>query len=108
MVGNLPLKLKIKRMCDLKMSWLPKPYKKWNIFEKKFFWLNNLGITIMMFGSVGTGIAPLSYELKIEIIVFLMMGYVIGRTWLWNHLKVLEFEWKRVAIDPITKEEVAS
>lgn len=88
------------------MSWLPRPYKKWNIFEKRFFWLNNLGILILMFGSIGIGLSQFSYELKIEIIVFLMMGYALGRAWLWKYLEALESQWKGTIIDPITEKEV--
>ena len=108
MVGNLPLKLKIKRMCDLKMSLLPKPYKKWNIFERRFFWLNNLGIAIMMFGSFVAVIIPtFNNSIKAEIVAFLMTSYAIERTYLWNKLEKLEAQKKQTAY-PITKEEVAS
>lgn len=71
-----------------------KAYNKFNIFEKKFFWLNNLGIVLMMVGSVTAGISPIPYEFKIKIIISLMMSYAIGGTLLWNTLEKLETQWK--------------
>jgi len=91
---------------DLKMSWMPRPYKKWNIFEKRFFWLNNLGIAIMMIGSVFVLMLPTSHPFKLEIVALLMTSYAIGRTFIWNKLEKLEAQWKNRMIDPLTKEEV--
>lgn len=89
------------------MSWLPRPYKKWNIFEKKFFWLNNLGIAIMMFGSVFVLILPINHSIKLEVVALLMTSYALGRTYLWNKLEKLEAQWKQIATDPLAKEVTA-
>ena len=73
-----------------------KAYRRWNIFERKFFWLNNLGITILMFGSFGIGITAIYIELKLKIFFIMAVSYALGREWLWNRLEAIEAEWKGV------------
>ena len=77
------------------MCWdFMKSYNKWNIFEKKFFWLNNLVITVLMVGSVViSALYFLSDAYKFGVITGLIICYAVYRCLLWNNLERLETEY---------------
>ena len=73
-----------------------KAYKRWNMFERRFFWINNTTIVLLMGLSTTSMLIPFMEEAhKWSIVIMLCVMYVIFRSYAWNRLEWMEGEWKR-------------
>ena len=70
-------------------------YHRWNIFERTFFWHNNIAIAVLMVGSVAiSSFNFLETPYKLGVITSLIIGYGLYRKYLWEKLESMEKIWQ--------------
>lgn len=72
-----------------------KAYKRWNVFERKFFWLNTMAICILVIAVFLMALDKfLELPYKFGAITGMVAAYAYYRSILWRNLSGLEAEWK--------------
>lgn len=80
-----------------------KTYKRWNVFERKFFWLNTMAICILALAAFLMAFDKLlEPPYKLGALTGMAAGYAYYRSILWRNLSRLEAEWKGSAIREIS------
>ena len=87
-----------------------KAYRRWNTFEKKYFWSKTLYIGA--FGGYSINlltnpiyISPIFYRVGVITVIIALTAYAINL--MKRSLSRQEREWKGLIIDPITNKEIA-
>ncbi|MBI2657798.1 hypothetical protein HYX08_03850 [Candidatus Woesearchaeota archaeon] len=72
-----------------------KTYKRWNVFERKFFWLNTMAICILFLAVFFMSLDRLlEAPYKLGVMTGMIAAYAYYRSILWRSLSRLEAEWK--------------
>ena len=80
-----------------------KSYKRWNFFERRWFWTNLILTTL---GTYSFVVSDIIFKNVVSLIIFEAFLIYYGNI-IYRSLTRQEMEWKGLVIDPITNMEVA-